>query len=244
MNRSIIPEKLIEFSVLDSQTTLLSIRSFSSSIYKTLNSVYKIVIPQIKKYRRLIIDIRNNGGGADFAYQPLMPLLYTDTIHNDVVDIYNTPGNLAAYKKFDSISVKNGNGAVFSRSIVLMEKATPYKFIPMGNGVPSISVLPVNKGYPDKIDILYNKGCASSCESLLFDALYSRKTVFVGENSGGYTGYGDVMNIQTPCGNTLRWTTTVYRDQWRYEFVGIPPQYRVPDRETDWVEYTRKLISK
>jgi len=236
--------ELIRFSILDSQTTMLSIRSFSSSRYRLLDSAYKEIIPRIKKYPRLVIDVRNNGGGADFAYTPLMPLLYTDTIYKDVVDIYNTPGNLAAYRRFDSVSVQNGNKPVFSRSISLMEKAKPYTFVPMGSNDRSTSVFPVNSGYPEKIAILYDRGCASSCESLLFDAMYSKKTIFVGENSGGYTGYGNVMNIKTPCGKTLSWTTTVYRDQWKYEFVGIPPRFPVPPAETDWVDYTRRLLNQ
>jgi hypothetical protein len=239
-----IDNELIRFAILDSETTLLSIRSFGSDQYKKLDSAYKAVLPQIKKHRRLIIDVRNNGGGADFTYGPLMPLLYTDTIYNDVVDIYNTPANKAAYQRFDSISVKNGNAAIFFRSRSLMDKATPYSFVPMGTGKVSTTTYPVHKGYPEKIAILYNRGCASSCESFLLDARYSSKTILVGENSGGYTGYGDVMSIQTPCGNTLSWTTTVYRDRWKYEFVGIPPTYRISTAEKDWVNYTRMLLAK
>ena len=239
-----IDNELIRFTILDSKTALLSIRSFSSALYKKLDSAYKQVLPQIKKYRNLIIDVRNNGGGADFAYSPLIPLLYTDTIYSDVVERFNSPDNIAAYKKFDSISVSQGNRAVFGSTLALMKTAAPYTLVPMGNGKPTTTVYPVSNGYPAKIAIVYNKGCASSCESLLFDAIYSRKTIFVGENSGGYTGYGDVMNINTPCGNTLSWTTTVYRNQWRYEFVGIPPAYKIPDTEKDWIGYTKQLLEQ
>ena len=242
--RNSIDKDLIKFTVLDDQTTLLSIRSFSSSIFKTLDSTYKKVIPEIKKHPNLIIDVRNNGGGADFSFNALLPLLYTDTVYGDVVEIYNTPGNVEAYKKFNEESVKSGNRAVFERSLSLMAKGKPNSFVPMGSGEPSKMTMDVNKGFPNKIAIVYNRQCASSCESLLFDAMYSKKTLLVGENSGGFTGYGDVMNIQTPCGNNLSWTTTVYKDQWKYEMVGIPPQYRIPETETDWIDYTRRLLEK
>lgn len=241
---AVIDNDLIRFSILDSLTTLLSIRSFNSSQYKKLDSVYKQVIPVIRQYPHFIIDLRNNGGGADFAYSPLMPLLYTDTIYNDRVERFNSPGNVAAYKKFDSAAQAAGNRPVFRNVLGMMSKAAPYSFVAMDDGKPSTTVYKAVGGFPLKVAILYNKGCASSCESLLFDAMFSRKTIFTGENSGGYTGYGDVMNIQTPCGNTLSWTTTVYLDQWRYEFVGIPPHYRIPDTETDWVDYTRRLLEK
>jgi len=50
------------------------------------------------------------------------------------------------------------------------------------------------------------------------------------------------MNIQTPCGNTLAWTTMRFRDHRKYDFVGIAPDHKVPENEMDWVEYTRKLF--
>lgn len=239
-----LDNELIRFSVLDSTTAFLSIRSFNAAQQSKLDSAYSVIIPQIKKYPKLIIDVRNNGGGSDLGYKQLMPLLFTDPFKSDVVEFFATPANINAYKEHDEVLQKLNPGSkpVFAAQTAMMEKATPYTFVTMGSGQPATMRYPVNKGYPEKIAVLYNKFCASSCESFLFETLNSSKTIRVGENSGGYTGYGNVMNIQTPCGNTLNWTTTVYRDQWRYEFVGIPPQYKVPVDETDWVEYTRKLL--
>lgn len=236
--------EVIHFTILDSQTTHLRIRSFNAALSKQLDSAYKVIIPQIKKYPKLIIDVRDNGGGSDWSYNALMPLLYTDTIVSDQVEIYNTPDNEAAYRRYDSIAKSRGNNPVFTYPLSKMKKETYYSFVPMGDGTPDYGIYPVNKGYPEKIAILYNRGCASACESLLFDARFSRKTLLIGENSGGYTGYGNVMNITTPCGNTLSWTTTVYKDQWRYEFVGIPPHIRIPENEGDWVEYTRRAVNR
>jgi hypothetical protein len=236
--------ELIQFRLLDSSTVYLSITSFDAVILSKLDSAYKVIIPQIKKYPKLIIDVRNNGGGSDAGYMALMPLLYTDPFESDLVEFYATPGNIQAYKSYDENLRKNSPGSkgVFINQVAKMEKATPYSFIYMGDGTPRMVKYPENKGYPDKIAVLYNRNCASSCESFLFEILNSSKVIRAGENSGGYTGYGNVMNIQTPCGNTLSWTTTVYRNQWKYEFVGIPPQYKIPEEETDWIEYTRKLL--
>lgn len=236
----------VSFRVLDSATTLLSIRSFDAGLTKMLDSVYRSVMPQIKKYPRLIIDVRNNSGGSDMSYKALMPLLYTEPFESDVVEYFVTPGNIEAYEKYDAELLKRspGSSPPFKQAIALMKKAAPYSFTGRGNGKPFKIQYSINKGYPSKIAVLYNKNCASSCESFLFEILNSSKTIRVGENSGGYTGYGNVMNIRTPCGNTLSWTTTVYRNQWKYEFAGIPPQYRIPDDETDWIGYTRKLLEK
>lgn len=245
-SRSIISNELISFRILDSTTTLLSIRSFDASRYKILDSTYKAVIPVIKKYPNLIIDVRNNGGGSDQSYAALMPLIYTGPFESDVVEYYSTPANIKAYEEYDEMLKRSSsaNQNVFKGPVAKMRKVAPYSFVPMGTGQPIKVTYPKNNGSPVKIAVLYNRNCASSCESLLFEVMNSSKTIMVGENSGGYTGYGNVMTTSTPCGNQLSWTTTVYKNQWVYEFVGIPPHYRVPAEEKDWVDYTRRLLVK
>jgi hypothetical protein len=52
------------------------------------------------------------------------------------------------------------------------------------------------------------------------------------------------MSIKTPCGNTLNWTTTRKNKDRKYEFVGITPDYKIPAGETDWIEYTRRLLQQ
>lgn len=242
--QSVKDNSLFSFKVLDSTTSLLSIRSFDAGLTKKLDSFYAANMPEIKKHPHLIIDIRDNSGGSDMSYKALMPLIFTTPFESDVMEYYATPGNIEAYEEYDSALLKRspGSSPAFKQPIALMKKADPFSFTHFGNGKPNKIQYTINKGNPVKIAVVYNKNCASSCESFLFEILNSSKTIRVGENSGGYTGYGNVMNIQTPCGNTLSWTTTVYRNQWQYEFVGIPPQYRVPENETDWIGYAKKLL--
>lgn len=237
---------LVEFSVLDSQTTMLSVSSFSAKFGKSLEEAYKKYIPQIKAHAYFILDVRNNGGGSDQSYKTLMELIYTGPYEGDVMEYYATPANIKAYEDYDA-SLRNNPDAeqdVFKYPIALMKKARPYSFTAFDNGKAERYVYQGNNGFPLKVAILYNKGCASSCESLLIEAMHSNKTILVGENSGGYTGYGNVMKIETPQGRILRWTTTVYREEWKYEFVGIPPHYRIPAGTRDWSDYTRRLMQK
>jgi Peptidase family S41 len=241
-----IDNELIRFTLLDSLTSMVSIRSFDARQGKKLDSVYKLIIPEIRKRPNLVIDVRNNGGGSDANYKALMPFIYTDTVYGDITDIYNTPDNISAYQKYDSLVKQSnpGSNGIFAFAIFRMKKATPNTFIPQGNGKPSKAVYRGDAGAVKKVAILYNRNCASSCEGLLLEAIFSSKTITVGENSGGDIGYGDVMSTTTPCGNTLRWTTTVHQSQKQYEFVGIPPQFRVPATEMNWVDYARRLLQR
>jgi hypothetical protein len=237
--------QLIHFSVPETGTALLSIRSFSAFYLNRLDSAYRKLIPEIKKYPRLIIDVRDNGGGSDQGFSQLMPFIYTAPYDNDVMEYFSTPDNIKAYQEYDDNLQKNnpGNRPVFSEAISLMKKTAPYSFVSTSDGKPTKVTSNRHQGNPQKVAILFNRGCASSCESLLFAARNSSKTILVGENSGGFTGYGNVMTLLTPCGNRLSWTTTVYRNQWQYEMVGIPPDHRIPADEKDWVAYTVRLLA-
>lgn len=236
----------ISFRALDTNTALLSIRSFSASLLNQFDSAYRKIIPEIKKYPRLIIDIRNNPGGSDRAFSALIPFIYTDPYESDVMEYFSTPDNIKAYKEYDEALLKRNppGQKVFAAAIATMKKTEPFTFIPHGSGKPFMVTSTRYDGYPLKVAVLYNRNCASSCESLLIAAMNSNKTILTGENSGGFTGYGNVMNIKTPCGRILSWTTTVYRNLWKYEFTGIPPQHRIPVYTQDWVEYTRELLAK
>jgi hypothetical protein len=246
----VISRDIFSFKILDSNTAYIAIRSFAGRYATMLDSAYKAVMPEIRKRRYLIIDVRNNGGGSDVNYKALMPLIYTGPITNDVIDYYATPGNVQAYLALRDLykskpEIYGQNGYLnWQYGMGKMSSAKRYSFVPMVGSEPTVSKYTPVEGYPSRVAIVYNRNCASSCEAFLFEARQSTKIITVGENSGGYTGYGNVMQITTPCGNNLGWTTTRYRNNRRYDFTGIPPQYRVPQTETDWVRYARTLISQ
>ena len=167
----------------------------------------KKIVPEIRKYPHLIIDVRNNGGGSDLNYYAFMPLLYTDTIYNDFVEMFITEDNKKAYERMRDDARANpqryGSSGYMSWEfrIKQMEGKTVGSFIPI-TARNSFTTYKTNTGNPVKVAILYNRNCASSCEQLLIDAAYSKKVTLIGENSGGYIAYGNVMSIRTPCGNT------------------------------------------
>lgn len=244
-----IDNDLIRFKELDNSTALISVRTFSGSASRELDSAYAKIIPELKKYPNLIIDVRNNGGGSDRNYNALMPLLYTDTIYNDFVELFYTADNQKAYEEMRDEAKANperwGKTGYQSWEYRLNQmKGKPLNSFFAISPKGSKAYYKISNENPKKIAILYNRNCASSCEQLLIDAAFSKKVKLVGENSGGYIAYGNVMSITTPCGNTLNWTTTRKNSDRKYEFVGVEPQVRIPATETDWVQYTRQLLAK
>jgi hypothetical protein len=123
-----------------------------------------------------------------------------------------------------------------------MKKSKPYSFIPQKeNAVSTWSG--EGTAFPEKVAILYNTGTARSAEGMITYAVQREKVIRLGENSGGYIGFGNVMAATVPCGKfTLRSTTTKYKRNAQYEFIGIAPMVNLSSLQTDWVEAARQSL--
>ncbi len=236
------------FKLLDDETAYLRIPTFSSSQSAKLDSFYKAVAPQIKGKEFLIIDVRGNGGGSDHNVSPLLDYIYTQPIQTDKVDIYVTEDNIKTWERWyeeakaDKVNFNEDRLKWFENEIKKMKKADLNTFIPRNKGKKFKHKAP--KDGPKKVAVLYNRYCASSCETLLFWAKQSEKTILMGENSGGFVGYGEVGTIATPCyGFDLRCTMTRYENQRRYEVIGVAPDHKL-NNEKDWVKQALEILKQ
>lgn len=94
---------------------------------------------------------------------------------------------------------------------------------------------------PEKIVVLMDRECASTCENFILLAIQSKKVITYGDNSGGYKGYGNVFTVKSPMGYNLNMSTTRYEEQAKFEFVGIPPMVRASQNE-DWMARAVELL--
>lgn len=217
--------KPYEFRAIDSLTNYLRISSFDASLKQELNLFYQSIDSLVTIKPNLVIDLRNNGGGSEECYLDLMKYLYTKPFTVDLADVWVSPDNI---KKYES----DGHS---KELIDRMKNAPPFTFIPQTlNPVTTWET----KGtvHPKKIAVLFNKKTASSAEGMILYAMQSDKIITMGENSGGFLGYGNVKYDEIPCGSyIIRSTTTKYFNKSKYEFVGISPQIKLND-DQDWIK--------
>ncbi len=216
-------ESFFEFKELNEDTYYLSLKSLEYHLKPQFDSLYKQIIPKIAQKKFLILDIRDNGGGSEENYIDLLPLIYTKPMKVDDVQVWVSPDNIKSYE--------NVNEDLLSR----MKHAKPFSFIPQKEN--SVKELVYTRTrYPEKIAVVFNRGTASSAEGLITYAMQSDKVVTLGEHSGGFMGYGDIKAKAMPCGKfILNTTTTKYKRNSQYEFVGIAPMVQL-ERGKDWVE--------
>ncbi len=226
-----------EFKVLNDSTNYLRLSSFDAALTENLNHFYESIAKDIESKPNLVIDIRNNGGGSERSYFNLIPYIYTRPLTIDSVEVWVSPENI---KRYEEAGMGNNNTTLIAR----MKSAKPYTFIPQIEGSVEKWEMDSITRYPKKIALVYNRGTASAAEGLITYCMQSDKVITIGENSGGYIGYGDVMVKQIPCSQfTIRSTTTRYHANSKYEFVGITPKYKAKPGE-DWVAYACSLLTK
>ena len=236
------------FRKVNDTIAYLKIPTFSGGQNAKIDSLYAASFPIIRKTPYLIVDLRNNGGGNDGNAHPLLEFMYTNPIKGDKVDLYVTKDNIKMWERWyndvkkDTKNYSKSDIDWFKRQVMIQKKAKLNSFIPRSKGSKMRRNYKANA--VKKVVLLYNRNCGSSCETPLFWAMQSSKTILVGENSGGFVGYGEIGRVPTPCyGFSLGCTMTRYREHRKYEAEGIPPDYYLTN-DNDWVEQTVQLLTK
>ena len=246
-NYSLNLNEEFNYSVIDS-TVILRIPSFMGIYTRKIDSLYTAAKEVIEMNPYLLIDVRDNGGGNSSNFSKIIPYLYTKPIiDTEFTELYATKDIIKLYEdEFkeimkDSTQVNEETLQAFREYISELKKAAPNSFIKESE-TDTLTLTPKSK--PKKVGILYNRGCASACEDLLFKAQHSDKTILLGDNSGGFVGYGNIFTVYTPCYNFgLSCSTTRYSTQWKYEVIGITPDVKL-DYGSDWIQQSIEILKK
>lgn len=239
---------IYSFSQLNDKANYIKVSSFSGNLFSELDSFYKAISPMVFSKPYLIIDVRDNGGGSTNCVLPLISFFYSKKIIDTTwAQHYSTPDIIARYEEEYAAMRKNihywgkANVENFGKELNQLKSKQPYTYFP-NKGTKQRFTFTKHK-FPLKVAILYNRGCASACEDLIFFAKHPSKAILMGEDSGGYVGYGNVFPLKTPCfGFMLNCTTTrISWNQRQFEGKGIPPSYYLSN-DKDWVSQALEII--
>ena len=230
---------------LSGKTLYIKISNFDPSNYKRIDSVFKANEEALKSMPYLVLDLRNNGGGSDFSYTPILPYISTGPVKNIGVDVLATEANIAGWKKLLS---DNDIPEASKRSIEAMigkMEANKGKLVNIADDETDSTYKPLP--YPQKVAVLVNRGCASTTEQFLLYAMQSSKVILMGENTDGTLDYSNMRDSSFSCmPYTLHYATTRSR---RLDIgQGIDDAGIKPDKflkpETDWIEEAVKILEQ
>lgn len=198
----------------------------------------------------LIIDTRRNGGGSDFAYEPLLPLIYTRPIYSIGIEMRASQDNITLREeiavKLENISEAKDTAAQLRRQIARMKANLGSYFQP--NAAPfSIQRMESVSLFPKRVAVLIDKA-GSTGEQFLLDARQSHKVTFFGqENSAGVLDYANVVSMKSPSGRfNVQWATSrsLRLPQDPVDEGGIAPDIRIPAAVTDPVTFAQRWLER
>jgi hypothetical protein len=184
-------------AALSDSTFLIRVPSFDISWKAVLESLLTRSDAEIRRRPNLIIDVRNNGGGSDATFSPLIAYLYTKPIQEEGVEVLASPDNITKWEQYISM-VPESEKEVRKQieSIVSVMRAHMGEFVTI---VPSSQrTLPSVLPFPKRIAVLMNQGCTSSCEQFLLAARQSDKVTLFGRPSKGVLDYSNVVEYELP----------------------------------------------
>lgn len=203
----------------------------------------------IEKSKALIIDVRDNFGGTDDVYQPLLPYILTNPLRIMNVEFLSTPTLINGLRDYALQNVpKDSLKAVQQIEDDLKEyKENLGKFVLYDGKKVTLDTIKLNSKSPKQIIILANKNVASAGENFLFSARQSKKVKILGTPSMGVLDYGSIREFTLGCDNYLLYLPT-YRStrlpHYPVDNIGIQPDVYLDETVVDWLDFAIQYINE
>ncbi|PTT01627.1 hypothetical protein DBR11_06880 [Pedobacter sp. HMWF019] len=231
--------------VLSTKTLYLKIGTFNQTNARNIDSLISANQFNLSTMPNLILDLRNNGGGADFSYRSITPYLYTKPLKLIGADVLATDDNIAGWS---AIATTNGippDQKIFINDVVHKMEQNKGKRVSFAEDQNII--LDSVKSYPKKIIILMNRNCGSTTEEFLLLAKQSSKVVLMGEHTKGVLDYANIRGADFSCmPYMLYWATSRSRridHGLAIDNIGIKPD-KALNAQQNWIEEAKHYAEK
>ncbi len=205
-------DRLPTLRLLSGKTLLLTLRSFDDRTRDPLDRLLQSRKNAFESHPDWIIDVRDNDGGKDANYAPLLPWLMVNGGAAVSTRVLVTPANIAGWARVCERMPGHADCAKVVAPIVeRMKAARPGDTVPLHEGleVRSYAADKPTMRRPQRVAILVDEGCGSSCEQFLLDARQSFSVKLVGRHTWGGLDYSNLLAHGLPSGKRrLSYATT------------------------------------
>lgn len=231
---------------LSDRTAWIRMPSFAHSLLPNLEAIMEEHKAELETIENLIIDIRDNGGGSDFVYRPLSPLIYSRPIYSVGVAMKCSPDNIATWESvLTDPEIPASELAGLRERIDNMRKHLGGYYVPEPSF--SVEVMPEVKPFPKRVAVLI-EGAISSGEEFILEAMQSRKVTLFGKGpSGGVLDFANVGSFPLPSGRFEVGNPTsrsLRLPDFKIDPHGIAPDITIPADVTDEIEFVQKWLEK
>lgn len=214
---------------VDDDTYLLRVPSFSWD-----EKNISLIKDGVSKYlgsgcENLIIDLRGNSGGADWAFEPLLNLVYTHPFVTDGMEIRATP-DIACYLR--QAYVDNGNRPAWMPAVADSIDSGKFDFVKVPGFDREIKADSVYSR-PKKVAVMVDGHTVSSAEQfiILCRQCSDKITVYGRDNTMGAIDFSNLRRFDMPCSgltvNVPMSRSSRLRRGEKIDGIGIEPDVRI-----------------
>jgi len=232
---------------LSDSTLLMRIPSFGPQDKVWIDSLVQSRMADFTSTPYLIIDLRNNTGGMDDAYNVLLPLIYTQPIRVREVAFLSTPLNNRRMEMFMRDSMWPSEVREWAARSLEKLRRHPGEFVSL-NDKPFTEIrLDTVLPRPRKVVVLINERCASSTEQFLLAAKQSFKVKLAGKPTAGALDISNLNWTVSPCGDYLLLyglSKSLRLPGMSVDGIGIQPDFYLGEElpPYQWIDEVREML--
>jgi len=219
------------FQALGKDTALLVLPSFGEHLGNAVPKLLAEHRTALAARKYWIIDVRGNSGGSDAHHAPLRPWLFDGPLQRHGVEFLVTPANIQAQQDA-CLRIGNPQWCVQMMAPVAarMRSRPMGSFALMAERPVVAETVVLEPRRPQRVAVLADGGCASSCEQFVLDARASYRVKIAGRPTMGAIDYANGRYHALPSGRTLFYATSrsTRLPAMRVEGIGIAPDVLLP----------------
>ncbi len=225
--------KAPSFRTLSETTALIVVPSFSDDQHDLLQALLDKNAAVLASHPNLLIDIRNNDGGSDFVYAPLIALIESNMTRDIGVEFLATPENVKSAEATCAIYAPTSEHCKKAMAEIAnaMRKAPAGSYVRLSDKAITIDAPKKVTAMPKHVGLLIDKPCGSSCEEFVLQARQSFKVKLFGRATYGCLDYSNVRPMLLPSGQHYLFYATSRSLRLPYlpvDIAGIAPDQYLP----------------
>ncbi|WP_026477100.1 S41 family peptidase [Alkaliphilus transvaalensis] len=181
-----------------------------------------------------IIDVRNNGGGSDDAYYPLLPYLFSKGEKRKSEDLFYLMTERNCDTRVELLKAYSANWESkedVEKYIKLMETNRGKGFVKIDSTLDSI-MQSFNKTTvnPKHVIVITDTYCGSSGDQFIYDVKQASKVTVMGRPTAGVLDYSNLTSIKIDEVFQLMYPTSKMASVMKKQFTynGIEPDIYIP----------------
>ncbi|PUA27007.1 MAG: hypothetical protein B0W54_19430 [Cellvibrio sp. 79] len=224
-------KRLAEIKFINPNVVYVGLPNFQNYNKEHLKKLLLDNRDQLLLTKNWIIDVRGNGGGSDSIYYPILPWIISNETIRVSASWLVTEDNKSAQKRICDNNDSADCDAKVQKILDSMKGVANGDFASQTKSTGVSFTPPSNHPKAEKVAVLIDNKCASSCEEFILLLKQSFNVKTLGQRTAGLLDYSNLRPYQLPSGKRELWYATSRSNRLPYfpiDSYGIAPDIYLP----------------